>query len=67
MKQVSIREARESMGLTQQDVADKLGISRQQYANIEVNPGNMTVERARRICSILGTEYERILFSTIAS
>lgn len=67
MKQISIREARENAGLTQQYVADKLGISRQQYANIEANPGNVTVDRARRICSILGTEYERIFFSSFAS
>lgn len=62
MSEKTIREIREDAGLTQQDMADKLGISRQQYANYEANPENVTVKQARHICSILGTAYEHIFF-----
>lgn len=67
MIEISIKDARIQAGLSQQDVAVKLGISRQAYANMEQNPGNVKVDTARRICSILGTEYERIFFSSFAS
>lgn len=67
MKDLTIREARESMGITQQDMADKLGISRQAYTYIENNPEGIKVSRAREICRILGAEYERILFIQLAN
>lgn len=67
MAEISIKEARIEAGLSQQDMAYKLGISRQAYANMEKNPGSVKVDTARRICSILGTEYERIFFSSFAS
>jgi putative transcriptional regulator len=58
----TIREIREEAGLTQQDMADKLGVSRQQYSNYEAHPENVTVKQARSICSILGAAYERVFF-----
>ncbi|RVU97015.1 XRE family transcriptional regulator [Coriobacteriales bacterium OH1046] len=67
MVEITIKEARVQAGLSQQDVAAKLGVSRQAYANMEQNPGSVKVDTARRICSILGTEYERIFFSSFAN
>ena len=63
----TIREVREAAGLTQQDMADELHISRQQYSNIEAKPENVSVKTARRICAILGVRYERIFFDLFAS
>ena len=62
MAEKTIREVREEAGLTQQYMADQLGVSRQQYANYERHPERVTIEQARRICSVLGAEYERIFF-----
>ena len=67
MSEKTIRDVRIEAGLTQQQMADKLGISRQQYANYEQHPERVTIEQARRICAILGAEYERIFFGKFAS
>ncbi len=67
MSDKSIRQVREEAGITQQQMADKLGVSRQQYANYEQHPERVTIEQARRICAILGAEYERIFFGKFAS
>lgn len=67
MDEKTIREIREDAGLTQQDMADKLGVSRQAYASYELHPENVTIKQARSICAILGTEYERIFFGKFAS
>lgn len=67
LSEKTIRQVREEAGLTQQDMADKLGISRQAYAAYESHPDRVTIAQARRICSILGAEYERIFFGKFAS
>lgn len=67
MHETSIRSAREEAGLSQQYMARKLGVSRQAYAYMERNPDNIKIAMARKICAILGREYERIFFSRIAS
>lgn len=67
MNDKSIRQVREEAGITQQHMADKLGVSRQAYANYELHPERVTIEQARRICAILGAEYERIFFGKFAS
>lgn len=67
MSDKTIREVRVEAGITQQQMADKLGISRQQYANYEAHPERVTIEQARRICAVLGAEYERIFFGKFAS
>lgn len=67
MAEKSIRDVRVEAGITQQQMADKLGVSRQQYANYELHPERVTIDTARRICAILGAEYERIFFGKFAS
>lgn len=63
----TIREVREEMGLSQQYMASKLGVSRQAYSNMEKHPEQMKVSQARMICAIFGSEYERIFFAKFAS
>ncbi|WP_414144379.1 helix-turn-helix transcriptional regulator, partial [Berryella intestinalis] len=53
MLETTLKEARESAGFTQQQMADELGISRPTYSQIEANPGKATVLQARRICTLL--------------
>lgn len=60
--ETTLKEARESAGFTQQQMADELGISRPTYSQIEANPGKATVMQAKRICTLLSRNYERIFF-----
>ena len=66
-KNETLAEARENAGITQQEMADKLGITRQTYAKIEAAPEKATVLQARRICQLLSRSYERIFFSSCDS
>lgn len=62
MQAKSICEARNDLGLTQTDMAEQMGITRQTYAKMEQNPENLTIREARVICSILGRKFEEIFF-----
>lgn len=62
MKYKSIADVRNELGLTQSDMADELGITRQTYSKMEQNPENMTIAEARVVCSILGKRFEEIFF-----
>ncbi len=50
----AIRMRRKSLGLTQKDLADKLGWSRDKYARMEGNRARITFINAYRISSALG-------------
>ncbi len=63
MEQKSLVECRKEAGLTQDDMARALGVTRSRYAQIERDPSNITIKQARKICSILGQAYETIIFS----
>lgn len=45
-------EARKKERYTQQNVADYLGISRITYAKMEKNPGDITLDDARRLAAL---------------
>jgi HTH-type transcriptional regulator/antitoxin HipB len=47
---------RKATGLTQADVAERLGVSQQSYAKIEANPGSASLERLYAVFSILNVE-----------
>lgn len=48
-----IREIRNARQLTQEEMAEKLEISRQKYARIENGANNITLDNLTRIASIL--------------
>ena len=48
-----LREARERNGLHQEDIAEKLGVSRSYYAYIENGKRNIYFPRAINICRVL--------------
>lgn len=62
MEQKSLVECRKEAGLTQDDMAKALGVTRSRYAQIEHDPSNITIKQARRICAVLGQAYESIIF-----
>lgn len=63
----TIEEARKSLSITQDDMADQLGITRPTYAKMERNPEIITIRDARLICSILGKGFGEILFSKLVN
>ncbi len=66
VEKITVRQARESVGMTQEDVADKLGIVRQTYAKFEEHPEKATIEQAKRICEVIGAEFGNVVFRAIA-
>lgn len=49
-----IREARRAKGATQQEIADKLGVSKSAYSRYESGKQNITVETLQKIGEVLG-------------
>jgi transcriptional regulator with XRE-family HTH domain len=57
----TIRLLREARGLSQQQIAEKLGITQQAYSNLEKKPERATLERLREIAKILQVELITLL------
>jgi transcriptional regulator with XRE-family HTH domain len=57
----TIRLLREARGLSQKQMADKLGITQQAYSNVEKKPDRATLERLRQIAQILQVELITLL------
>lgn len=53
-------EARKKERYTQQNVADYLGISRITYAKMEKNPGDITLDDARRLAALFKVDVRDI-------
>ena len=51
-----IKALRSETHLTQEQVADKIGISRQKYARIENGTNNITLEILAQIAKVLGVQ-----------
>ena len=51
-----IKSLRSAKNLTQEQIADQIGISRQRYARIENGTNNITLEVLSRIAQILGVQ-----------
>jgi HTH-type transcriptional regulator/antitoxin HipB len=47
---------RKSQGLTQQEVAERLGVTQQTYARLETNPASVSITRLFRVFTVLGVE-----------
>ncbi|RZM26574.1 MAG: XRE family transcriptional regulator [Pedobacter sp.] len=52
-----IRDTRKSKGMTQQDLAGKLGVTRHQVAKYESGTKNMTLETIQRLSTELGVSF----------
>ena len=55
-------EARKKERYTQQNVADYLGVSRITYAKMEKNPGDITLDDARRLAARFKVDVRDIFF-----
>lgn len=53
-KNLKLKSARAAMGLTQQDLADAVGVTRQTIVAIEKGDYNPTVKLCIQICRVLG-------------
>ncbi len=57
----ALLSARKEKGLTQQQLAKKVGIPQSQISRIERNPDRTTVKTMRKIAKALGVDVSRIL------
>ena len=62
MERMTLKKARIIAGLTQQEVADKLGISTPTYRNLERNPERLTLKQAMQLSEILGQPLDVLFF-----
>lgn len=60
-----IKQCRLGMGLSQDEVADKLGVSRPTYISVESGKKQLTVTELRQLASIVGSSLEEFLFDTM--
>ena len=57
-------EARKKERYTQQQVADHLGVSRPTYMRMEKNPGDITLDDAKRLAALFKVDIKDIFFTT---
>jgi putative transcriptional regulator len=62
MKNLKLKAARAAMDLSQQDLADKVGVSRQTINAIEKGDYNPTINLCRSICKVLGRTLDEIFW-----
>lgn len=62
MDKITIKAARVNAGMTQQDLAEKMGVHRMTVASWESNPASMQIKEAEQLCSILGVAFSQIFF-----
>ncbi|HDS5592610.1 helix-turn-helix transcriptional regulator [Enterobacter hormaechei] len=55
---------RKVKGLTQKNVAERLGVTQQTYARLEADPASASIERLFRVFAVLGVE---IVLSSVTS
>lgn len=59
---ISLRAARQIKGLTQQEMAEKIGVCRHTYMKYENQPERVPVGVAKAISEITGVELDNIFF-----
>lgn len=57
---VDLRAAREKKKLTQQELADKVGVSRQAITNIETGVNKPSVELAMKLAEVLKFKWYKL-------
>ena len=62
MKNLKLKAARAALDLSQQDLADKVGVSRQTINAIEKGDYNPTINLCRSICKVLGNTLDEIFW-----
>ncbi|WP_027216378.1 helix-turn-helix transcriptional regulator [Butyrivibrio fibrisolvens] len=62
MKNLKIKSARAALDLSQQELADKVGVSRQTINAIEKGDYNPTINLCRSICKVLGKTLDELFW-----
>ena len=62
MKNMKLKAARAALDLSQQDLADKVGVSRQTINAIEKGDYNPTIQLCRSICKVLGKTLDELFW-----
>ena len=62
MKNLKLKAARAAMGLSQQGLADRCGVSRQTIVAIEKGDYNPTINLCRAICKALGKTLDELFW-----
>jgi putative transcriptional regulator len=63
MKNLRLKAARAGMDLSQQDLADAVGVSRQTISAIEKGDYNPTINLCVNICRVLGKTLDDLFWS----
>jgi putative transcriptional regulator len=62
MKNLKIKSARAALDLSQQELAEKVGVSRQTINAIEKGDYNPTINLCRAICKVLGKTLDELFW-----
>lgn len=62
MKNLKLKSARAALDLSQQDLADKVGVSRQTINAIEKGDYNPTIKLCIAICKVLGKTLDELFW-----
>ncbi len=62
MKNLKLKAARAAMDMSQQDLADKVGVSRQTINSIEKGDYNPTIRLCISICKVLGKTLDELFW-----
>lgn len=62
MKNLKLKAARAALDLSQQDLADKVGVSRQTINAIEKGDYNPTIKLCIAICKVLGKTLDELFW-----
>lgn len=60
---ITLRQARLLKGMTQKEVAEKLGVHVHTYSKMEKSPDEVTIGEAKKISEILEFSYDFIFFN----
>lgn len=59
----SVKQARQYAGLTQVEMAKRLGVSRDVYRRIEISPETTSIAMAKKISEVVGIPIDQIFFA----
>lgn len=62
MKNLKMKSARAALDMSQQELADKVGVSRQTINAIEKGDYNPTINLCRTICKLLGKTLDELFW-----
>ena len=62
MKNLKLKSARAALDLSQQDLAKRVGVSRQTINAIEKGDYNPTIKLCREICKVLGKTLDELFW-----